>query len=98
MALALGRTVSELMDSISVEEFEDWKAYFALHPFGFERDNIHAAYIASTIANVHIPKNKKPIDPNVFMVKDEQERKDEESDRTIQALIRMAKPKEKANG
>lgn len=43
--------------------------YYALEPFGAERDNIHAGLIASTVANVHISKKDKMLKPADFMLK-----------------------------
>lgn len=52
MALALGRTVDELLDSITAEEFDAWRLYYNHEPFGFEREDYHAALVAMTVANM----------------------------------------------
>ena len=53
LALALGRTVAELEETISSDELTQWIAFYNMEPFGSERDNIHAGIIASTLANIH---------------------------------------------
>ena len=55
--------------------------YFALEPYGAERDNIHAGLIASTIANVHISKKEKMLKPADFMLKDANDIQREEDDK-----------------
>lgn len=57
--------------------------YDAVCPFGFERDNVHAAMISATVANNGLsildglialggrrPKQRKAILPSQFMLKD----------------------------
>lgn len=56
LALALGRTVGELMQTISSDELTEWSAFYRLDPFGDLRQDMQAALIASTLANVHAPK------------------------------------------
>lgn len=45
-------------------------AFYSIQPFGVRRDNLHAAIIASTIANCH---SKKRFTTSDFMIKDEVE-------------------------
>ena len=96
MALALGgRTVNELKEVLTAEEFMNWRAYFDLHPFGFMRDNIHSASIASIMANAHRGKNQKPFRLNDFLIMPKQ---DDGLPDVIKTMISMAKPKKQANG
>ena len=44
---------------MSAEEFVDWQLYYEMNPFGSKRDDIQAAMIASTVANVNAPKGKR---------------------------------------
>jgi hypothetical protein len=57
--LALGgRTIAELKEVMSSDEFTDWMAYYQISPFGDYRQDIQAALVASTIANANAPKGK----------------------------------------
>lgn len=74
LALATGRFVSEIDAYMSSSELVDWMAFDEMYPFGSDRDNLHAAIIASTVANCH---SRRKVKPSEFMVKDEvQERED----------------------
>ncbi len=42
-------------------------AYFRLEPWDEQRADLRAAIIASTIANVHRPKDRRPFRPKDFM-------------------------------
>jgi hypothetical protein len=55
---------------MSHKEFTRWMAFYSLQPFGPRRDNIHAAMIASTVANCHSEKRFTTKD---FMISDEVE-------------------------
>ena len=46
------------MGRMSSREFAEWCAYYQIEPFGQERDNLHAAMIACTVANAHGAKTK----------------------------------------
>ena len=51
LALRLGRTVAELRDSLSEEEFRWWQAYHHISPISDDRGDYHAAITSSTMAN-----------------------------------------------
>lgn len=53
LALALGRTVEELKNTLGSGELSYWKAYYTIEPFGAWRDNFHAAQIAQAIYNMN---------------------------------------------
>lgn len=59
---------------MSSAEFTEWMAYYQLEPFGQERDNWHAAVIASTMANVMRTKGRG-VDVDDFMLKTKPARK-----------------------
>lgn len=52
LALRLGRTVGELMESMTAAELMLWRAYDAQSPIGDVRGDVQAALIASTTAQV----------------------------------------------
>ena len=53
LALALGRTVAELEETMSSRELTEWIAFNAIQPFGDTRADLRSAIIASTVANCH---------------------------------------------
>jgi hypothetical protein len=61
-------------------------AFYSIHPFGSERDNIHAAQIASTIANANRGKNQPAFTANDFMLKT-QEQKRKENTNSVLAFL-----------
>ena len=50
LALALGRTVTEL-SKMPAAEFAEWLAYYRHSPFGDERADLRTGIVASTVAN-----------------------------------------------
>lgn len=77
--MALGRTVSELDNTLTSSELSYWMAFYNLKPFGADRDNIHSAIIAATIANVNRGKNQQLFEAEDFMLKNEIEKKESET-------------------
>lgn len=75
MALALGRTVQELDNTLSSTELSYWIAYYSLHPFGSDRDNIHSAIISATIANVNRGKNQPAFNAEDFMIRNQHDKR-----------------------
>ena len=55
LALALGRTVSELEDSLTSSELSDWIDYYQVEPWGAWRDNWHAAILACLLSGEERP-------------------------------------------
>jgi len=43
--------VSDLLESLTIEEMEDWQAFFSLEPWGFRVENHRAGVITATLAN-----------------------------------------------
>jgi len=79
LALALGRTVAEIDQTMTSTELSYWMVFYALHPFGPERDNLHAAIIASTLANVNRGKNQPAFSAEDFMIKNQHEKRSAET-------------------
>lgn len=63
----MGRTLREI-ELMPYAEFIRWQAFYQIEPFGVRRDNLHAAMIASTVANCH---SKKKFTTTDFMVNTE---------------------------
>ena len=70
LALALGRTVSELEQSLSSSEFTEWSAYYSLEPFGAERDNWNIAQLCALFWNANRGKKGKARGVIDFMYRD----------------------------
>lgn len=49
-------------------EYETWRQMYSVNPFGTERDNIHFAMLMSIYCNSKIPKGRKAIKPQDFML------------------------------
>tara|TARA_Y100000310_G_scaffold112096_1_gene110523 strand:- start:215 stop:535 length:321 start_codon:yes stop_codon:yes gene_type:complete len=88
LALALGMTVSEMLQKMSSAELTDWLAYWRLDPFGEERADLRAGIVAATTANVWAGKGKraKPAD---FMPKFDTPSKRQTADQ-MRAQFRLA--------
>jgi hypothetical protein len=65
----LGRTVEELLDSLSASELAEWSAFYSLEPWGADAAFLRSGIIASLIANVNRDTKKKaePFTPQDFM-------------------------------
>lgn len=68
MALALGRTVAELDDTLTAEEWLDWLAYSAVEPFGPPRGDLQAGIVASVVVNALRGKKGKTVSPTDFLL------------------------------
>ena len=51
LALALGRTVNELLGTISSDEISEWQAYDRIEPFGSWRDDLRIGTLTAVVAN-----------------------------------------------
>ena len=90
LSLALGRTVSELEQTLGSGELSEWKAYYLIEPFGQERDNWNTAMIAATVANY---SGKLRVAKNIddFMFIHPQVKRDKETMKTLSIMQAMAK-------
>jgi hypothetical protein len=61
--------VAELMERMSAREFDDWRTYAQLEPFGEERADWRMGILASVIANANRDdkKHPNPFEPKDFM-------------------------------
>lgn len=60
MALALGRTVDELLDTISYAELVAWGEYYQAEPWGEWRADARSAQISAILANTNRDPKKRP--------------------------------------
>ena len=62
LALALGRTVGELEQTMSINELREWSVFAETEPFGDVRADFRSAMVATVIAKVNGNKHAKPTD------------------------------------
>ena len=69
-----GRTVEELFDTMSGNEFFYWLAFSALEPFGDDRADWRNAMILSQQANMNRKKGKPAYKPDKFLLRFQSDR------------------------
>lgn len=70
LALQLGRTLHELAETMTAEEFGLWAALYAADPWGEQRADLRAGIVAATVANyagMQRSKQAGPARPTEFM-------------------------------
>ena len=80
LALALGRTVHELEQTLSSSEFTDWCQYYELEPFGSWRDNWHMAQLCSLLYNINRGKQKSVSSEDFMYLDPEAARRKKDAD------------------
>ncbi len=97
LALRLGRTVNELMSSMSAEEFEYWKAFSVFEPIGVLREDALFANVCKTLADLQVKNELTLRDFTVFnRNKAETEPDQEQVMRNIKAVFGALSAKSKA--
>ena len=97
LALRLGRTVNELMSSMSAEEFEYWKAFSVFEPIGVLREDALFANVGKTLADLQVKNELTLRDFTVFnRNKAEPEPDQEQVMRNIKAVFGALSAKSKA--
>lgn len=56
--MAMGRTVEELLLTMSAKELTEWMAFSTLEPFGDERADLRTASIVLAVSSPHLKKGK----------------------------------------
>ena len=72
-----GRTVKELFDEMSDNEFFYWMAFSALEPFGDDRADWRNAMLLAQQANMNRNKGKPAYKPDKFLLKFQTKRPDQ---------------------
>jgi hypothetical protein len=67
VARSLGRTLEELGETCSAQEFGLWQALYQQSPWGPERIDLAGGVVAATIANVNRGKDQAAFSPLDFM-------------------------------
>lgn len=68
--------VGELLARTGSRELAEWRAYYALEPFGENRADLRAGIVAATTANLFRKNGAPPYKPQDFMPKFGRERQD----------------------
>lgn len=93
LALALGKTVAELEQTIGSGELTEWAAYYSIEPFGQWRDNWHMANLAAMLGNRWRKPSKPAVTVDDFMFKTAEQSKQQQTRKTLAALSAVAKKK-----
>lgn len=64
----MGMTAAELADRMSLEEFLEHAADYALDPWGEGREDLRMGILAATVANAAPGKKKRVFTPSDFML------------------------------
>ncbi len=83
-------TVAELSRTMGANEFDQWREYYALEPFGQERDNWHMATLASLYMSAH---SKKRTTASDFMYRTKKQNDERATQATLSAMRALATPK-----
>jgi hypothetical protein len=67
LALRLGRSLRELLATVSSEELTLWKAFDTREPIGDTRMDFGFGVVASTVANVNRKPHSETFKPSDFM-------------------------------
>jgi hypothetical protein len=67
LARTLGRTLQELAESITAEEYALWWAEYRRSPWGELRSDVQSGIVAATVANVQRGSKTKPYKATDFM-------------------------------
>lgn len=59
--------VQDLYDRLSVQDWSEWEAFFALEPFGAPAEFWRAGMIASKVHNLGLAKGQPPVTPDQLM-------------------------------
>jgi hypothetical protein len=82
LALALGKTVRELRETLSYREFVEWCQFYEIEPWGDHRADLRAGVIAATLQNVYYQavgaeQTARPLDYMPYVDKPEPEKEPE---------------------
>ena len=81
------------MERLSSTEFSYLKQYFAIEPFGAQRDNWHMATMANLYVSAHTKQGRRAPGVADFMYKDSKSREQSNNQSFIDFLNATAKPK-----
>lgn len=79
----MGLPVGQLLAQMSSRELTEWQAFFALEPFGEQRDDLRSAIVAATVANASrdAKRRPEPFEVGDFMPRFEEEPEQAQAER-----------------
>jgi hypothetical protein len=98
LSLAWGKSQTEIEQNVSARDVDEMRKFYREDPWGSRRDNMHAAFIASVIANVYRAKGRKAISYEDFMLLDREQHGKRKSGQLLDWMKSVAKPKKNKNG
>jgi len=87
LALALGKTVGELEETLTPTEFLEWQIFNVSWPIGERRLDLNFAQLCAVIAQVNGNRNARPIDFMLATDQPLQENPEEISDEDLAATF-----------
>lgn len=98
LALRLGRSLEELLATVSSQELTLWRAFDRMEPIGDWRHDLGYGVIASTIANANRSKDHKGYAPLDFMPLSEKPKPKSLAQQIREALRKLPGGKSKRKG
>jgi hypothetical protein len=87
LALALGRTVRQLLTEIDSKELTEWQVYYGLEPFGDERADYRQAVTSCILANVYRGKNSKEYKITDFMLTKKSNKSEQQNESAMKLML-----------
>jgi hypothetical protein len=66
--LALGKTVAEIRDTMTVAEFVDWQRFAIEHPFPADLIDIHGAMSFALLGNINSAQGAAPLETQDYLL------------------------------
>lgn len=93
LALKLGRSVEELLLTVSARELREWEAFYNLYPFDHERDVRRSAMLLAMYANCHRAEGVQPFTVDDFTLYPRHPKAEQTDDVEAQMLAFANNPK-----
>jgi hypothetical protein len=77
------------MSNMSAHEFAEWIAFSQIEPWGMARADWQAALICKIMADINTPKGKQPMKLTDFLLKFDQERKEQSTEEMIGTVAQI---------
>jgi len=92
VSFRLGKTLKELLDTMTLDEAELWMAFERLEgPLGPERDDLQSVQTSATVANMFRSRNTEPINPVDLIPDWAGNKRERQMERTIAAWQALGK-------
>lgn len=98
LALRLGRSLDELLRTVSSAELTHWRAFDSLEPIGDWRMDLGFGVVASTIANANRSRDTDPFKPIDFMPLAEKPKEESLAEKIKRHLMNVSGHRAKRKG